>query len=129
MIITAKQLRKHGACSAQYELFVRLFGDEVIVTKELCIKHAQDFDWFWAATVLLTRGGYEDYLEAVILIHKTFEEVYIKYQEACWTARPGESIPYKTAMSPHREALNIRKAEAFYEATQLISTTTKRYEK
>ena len=111
MIITAKQLRKHGACSAQYELFVRLFGDEVIVTKELCIKHAQDFDWFWAATVLLTRGGYEDYLEAVILIHKTFEEVYIKYQEACWAA------------------LNIRKAEAFYEATQLISTTTKRYEK
>ena len=60
--ISAAQLRALGACLDQVERFHEIFGaGEVVVTRELCIHHAQEFDWTWAAMYLLTERGRADY--------------------------------------------------------------------
>ncbi len=53
MIITKTQLTNSGACKEQVELFESLFGESVAVTEQLCVRHAQDFDWTFAAVRLL----------------------------------------------------------------------------
>lgn len=60
MKITLKMLE--SACKPQRDLFAGIFGQEVELTLELCVKHASLFDWDWAAANLLTthaRAAYE----------------------------------------------------------------------
>jgi 6-phosphofructokinase len=51
--ITTAKLRERNACLDQIALFKRLFGSEVVVTVELAVKHADDFDFEWATDNLL----------------------------------------------------------------------------
>jgi hypothetical protein len=54
MQVSVRLLRCKRACTEQVEKFKELFGAQTIdVTVELCVKHAQDFDWDWAADNLL----------------------------------------------------------------------------
>ena len=64
MIITLKQLDRRGACKEQRNLFEKLFGASVEITKELCIKHASDFDWAWAARNFLGASARAEYNKA-----------------------------------------------------------------
>jgi hypothetical protein len=48
-----EMLKDRRACKPQLDLFIRLGLDGVEVTKELCVRHAQDFNWNRAARKLL----------------------------------------------------------------------------
>jgi hypothetical protein len=65
MEITYTQLRLAGACQEQRDLFRELFGDKVTLTKELCVKHAADFDWGWVVDILMTDEQSEKYYEII----------------------------------------------------------------
>lgn len=55
MKITKRMLVQHGACAGKVKLFAELFPHGVTLTKALCVKHAQMFDFDWAARNLLTK--------------------------------------------------------------------------
>lgn len=55
--ITSDILRQKRACDDQIELFIELGGDRLELTKALCLKHANKFDWLWAGRNLLTPEG------------------------------------------------------------------------
>jgi hypothetical protein len=59
--LTLKTLIAKGACKDQVDLFVAAFGDSVDVTVALCVKHAGQFKWDWAARNLLSEVGRADY--------------------------------------------------------------------
>ena len=59
--LTLTHLIDANACSKQRELFQDTFGDSVTVTEELCLKHADDFEWSWAAENLLTTPARAEY--------------------------------------------------------------------
>ena len=61
MRITLSQLKSLDACKSQVDKFSELFGESVDVTPELCVSHAQDFDWGWAARNLLTDSALAEY--------------------------------------------------------------------
>ena len=61
MKITLAQLRKLGACPDEVAIFEKLFGESVEVTEALCVKHAEKFDWDWAAKRLLTKTQLDEY--------------------------------------------------------------------
>ena len=63
MKITARLLKFKGACKEQVEKFKELFPDGVEVTESLCVIHAQDFNWDWAAYNLLPLELQEVYYE------------------------------------------------------------------
>ena len=63
MRVTAELLRAKYACGSQVVLFESLFPEGVEITQELCVKHARDFDWSWAAKNLLPEKQREDYVE------------------------------------------------------------------
>lgn len=58
MKITYTLLLYKGACREQRRLFALLFPEGVEITPELCVQHANDFDWTWAAENLLTKAAY-----------------------------------------------------------------------
>ena len=72
--ISAAQLQALGACLDQVERFHEIFGaGEVVITRELCIHHAQEFDWSWAAMYLLTKRGRADYEAKHALLDADYE--------------------------------------------------------
>jgi hypothetical protein len=50
-----------SACEEPRDLFVTLFGEQVEVTEDLCVKHADKFDWSWASKHLLTEPSVAEY--------------------------------------------------------------------
>jgi hypothetical protein len=52
--LTAEILKKAEARCEQFLLFNELFPKGAEITEELCVKHAYDFDWAWAAENLLS---------------------------------------------------------------------------
>ena len=75
MIITLKQLDRRDACTGQRDLFEKLFGASVEITKELCIKHASDFDWTWAARNFLSDPARAKYNKAYTSARAEFDKV------------------------------------------------------
>ena len=64
MRITLAQLYAANACLEQVALFESMFGEEVEVTIDLCIKHALDFDFMWAIHNLLSEKAMVDSAKA-----------------------------------------------------------------
>ena len=73
MFINKELLEKHGACKNQLDKFVELFPDGVDATRELCLAHAQTFDFTWAH-YLLSRPGRKAYDEAIAPASKAYDE-------------------------------------------------------
>ena len=61
MKITSELLKSKGACLESIALFVKLGGNKLELTEELCIEHASKFDWCWAARHLLSASAKADY--------------------------------------------------------------------
>ena len=75
MRITLSQLKSLNACKSQVDKFSELFGESVDVTPELCVSHAQDFDWGWAAKNLLTDSAWAEYKRVTA---RAFGELFCK---------------------------------------------------
>jgi hypothetical protein len=65
MKIIYSLLVRTGACVAQRDKFCELFPNGVTVTRDLCVQHAQDFHWNWAARNLLSDAAFDAYVEAL----------------------------------------------------------------
>jgi len=61
MKVTKALLKRLGACEAQREKFAELFPRGVVVTEALCVEHAQEFNWDWAANHLLSPEAQAEY--------------------------------------------------------------------
>ena len=90
MIITLKQLDKRDACMEQRDLFEKLFGAAVGITKELCIKHAPDFDWIWMARNFLSASAGVEFDKARASAraesNKAYASARAEYNKACASA-------------------------------------------
>ena len=118
MKITKRLLESKGACEEQVELFAQLFPKGVVLTKELCVEHAQRFDWDWAAEHLLEARAWEQYnktrapaWEQYIKIDVTAWEQYMKIEAPAWEQ-------YKNITDPAYEQYKKQCAIAFYEASK-----------
>lgn len=68
MRMTSEMLQELGSCSDYTSRFIRLFPitderyvDGVEVTADVCAENATEFDWGWAASVMLTEEGRQEY--------------------------------------------------------------------
>lgn len=62
--INVKRLITMGACEDQVKAMYDLIGDgDAPLTVEFAVKHAQVFDWDWAAYKILLYESLEDYLK------------------------------------------------------------------
>ena len=59
--LTLAQLRKAGACASELNRLKIIFGISVVITEELCVDHAGDCNWDWAARHLLSRPALAEY--------------------------------------------------------------------
>ena len=106
--INAARLRALGACSAQVERFVSLFGEEDMEpTLALCVEHASTFDWNWARW-LLSATAQRAYSEATAPARRAYNEAtataWRTYNEATATAERAYSEAKATARRTYNEA-------------------------
>lgn len=118
MRITKRLLQSKGACVEQVELFAKLFPKGVMVTKALCVKHAQDFSWSWAATNLFTEQQRVEYFKIESSAMKKYEKIadlawaqYKKIEDSAWA-------DYEKIKDLVLSEYKTKCALAFYEASK-----------
>ena len=83
-IITLRKLKAKRACQVQLDKFKELFGSKVEITLELCIKHAHDFNFNWAADNLLSASALAEYQRVTASAWAEYQRVtasaYAEYQ-------------------------------------------------
>ena len=107
MFISKELLEKYGACKNQLDKFVELFPDGVDATRELCLAHAQTFDFTWAQ-YLLSSQARKAYNEAIAPAWKA-------YNEATAPARKAYDETAAAASKAYNEAL----VAAWFDASQM----------
>ena len=129
MFISKELLEKHGACKNQLDKFVELFPDGVDATRELCLAHAQTFDFTWAQ-YLLPRPAWKAYAGSTASARKAYYEAtaaaWKAYDEAtapAWKAYDEAAAParkaYDEAAASARKAYDEAAASAWYDASQM----------
>ncbi len=136
MKLTLKQLKDQRACADQAHLFKKLFGAEVSVTKARCLKHAQQFNFGWAANRLLpasaraeylkaTASAWAEYLKATASASAAYNKaIALAYNETAWAAYNKAKTPvlayneYSKATAPARAEYHKAKALAFWQASK-----------
>src|SRR3990167_9180078 len=116
MKITHGMLKEQGACASQIRLFNKTFPNGSPANKEealtLALKHADEFDWDWAADNLLTVPALKAYDEAILPALKAYEEAIAPV----WRAPVWEAFKaYEKAIAPALKAYNEAIATAFVE--------------
>jgi len=104
-------LTEKKACANQVRRFKKLFPKGVKVTKAVCLKHAQDFGWDWAAWNLLSAPAWEAYLKA----RAPALEAYLKATAQAWETYKNAEV-YEKATAPAWEAYKKATAQAFADA-------------
>jgi len=94
-IITLAQLKAAGACADALQRFAAAFGESTPVTPSLACKHADQFDWDWAADNLLSAAAQVEYDQAV-------KRAQVEYETAAAPAR----VKYAAAAAPALALLN-----------------------
>jgi hypothetical protein len=122
MKITIQLLESKGACSEQLSKFKKLFPDGVTPTRELCLAHAEDFDWGWAASKLLSKEGSEVFYKSTASVNKAYYEAEATARKAYYEAEAPARKAYKEATAPAEKAyyeavVTARKANYEAEAT------------
>ena len=82
MKITKALLISKHACRGQVDLFAELFPEGVVITESICLAHATEFDWDWAARKLLRPPAREACDEAMAPARKARDEAYALAREA-----------------------------------------------
>ena len=130
MFISKELLEKHAACKNQLDKFVELFPDGVDATRELCLAHAQTFDFTWAHYLLprpaceaydeaaLAAAASKAYNEAIAPARKAFDEAIAPAHKAYNEATAPASKAYNEAIAAARRACNEALAAAWFDASQ-----------
>ena len=74
MKITKALLISKHACRGQVDLFAELFPEGVVITESICLAHATEFDWDWAAKKLLRPPARKACDEAMAPARKACDE-------------------------------------------------------
>lgn len=120
MKITLKMLE--GACEPQRDLFSELFGEEVELTLELCIEHAAEFDWYWAAQNLLSPKSTAEYDNAISTARAAYKKASAAYNKALAAA-------YDNAFDSASEAFSKALAPACADYKKAIDSARAYYDK
>ena len=86
MLLTYEMLRAKGACDQQADKFRALFPAGVVLTEALCVAHASDFDFGWAATNLLSATAREAYEQACATAREVYKQARATAFFAGWQA-------------------------------------------
>jgi hypothetical protein len=98
-MITYDTLRTAGACQEQRELFRQLFPKGTEVTEELCVRHAQDFDWEWAAENLLDYAAWKAYRAAETSAWRVYTDTMASAWEVYDDTRASAETAYTDTMA------------------------------
>ena len=125
--VSIRKLKLLGACTQQVELFHQLFGDRCTVSVDLCVAHAAQFDWSWAAQKLLSATACRAYPEAYATACRVCDEALATagkaYGEAIALARKARD----EAIAPARKAYDEAIATAYKAYDEAYATAGKAY--
>ena len=105
-ITKALLIRKH-ACRGQVDLFAELFPEGVVITESICLAHATEFDWDWAARKLLRPPARKACVEAMAPARKARDEAYALARKARDEAYALAREAYALAWKPYKDACVI----------------------
>ena len=127
MKITLSMLEK--ACEPQRALFAELFGQEVELTLELCIEHADQFNWYWAAGNLLPQKACAAFEKAYYSARAAFDKAIAPAQAAYNKARESAIAEYDKAIATASAGLDKALATALAAYSKALDSARAAYSK
>lgn len=79
-VLTRRTVSDGNPCENYYKRFTERFPISVEVTVDLAVAQAADWDWYWAAGMLLTSKGHNEFIESV----DALEEAYAETMQPYW---------------------------------------------
>ena len=120
--INARMLKRHGACTPQYKLFLKYYGStrSVEVTEEEDMKHAHDSDWNQSAIKFLNNNQYRLYNEAMKEPRKLHHDAMEEARKVCEEAIAEPCKLYNDAMEEPRKVCEeaMEEPQKVYEEAQ-----------
>lgn len=95
------------------DLFGSLFPDGFVVTKENCVRYAQDFNWEWAAEHLFDRHYLSLYEAALRPESAIFEDIFEDARRK--KVRSNDQVAFDNTMHKARSNYLIASARKFAE--------------
>lgn len=122
MKITSEMLMMLGACDEQTDRFTEAFPFGVPeVTEELCVRHADDFEWCWAVGELLGDGSRDFWYDETGHTDQSWREArrphYQRYVDA---TRHVQCYDLEGRRIPGSRELIEAERKRYHEATRLI---------
>ena len=107
-VIDLRMLRELNACGEQVQRFYELFGDSVVVTKELCVEHAYDFDFTWFGSKVFQHDNFANYLADAVKVRGRMSDEMQSFYES------KDQSEHSNAWDNYKEGIAI----AFWEAME-----------
>lgn len=117
MKVTAKMLKKKGACKGQIKVFKEEWPDGVEVTLDNCLRAEElRLDIYWFASTFLTGKCLETYLKAKAPALEAYLKAIITAREAYEKVKTPAEEAYKEKIDTAEEAYKKAIAPALAEA-------------
>jgi hypothetical protein len=121
-------LQAKNVCTEQADKFRALFPHGVVLTEALCIAHASDFNFTWAAANLLSTAAQEAYEKACAPARETYNKTLAVAKKACEKACAAAWEAYDKAPAPSWEACDKACTTAWETYDKACATAWKTYQ-
>lgn len=114
--LKVSEIRRGEPCYTYSQRLRERFETEINVTVELAVSQADDWDWYWAASRLLTQAGYEKFTSAVDKVYERNDAQLEPLRVASREAHNQARNEYHRVLEEHPKEGNYWITDAAYRA-------------
>lgn len=122
--LKVSEILRGDPCYTYSQRLRERFTGEIEVTVELAVSQADDWDWYWAASRLLTQAGHEKFKSAVDKGHETQKEYLQLLRDASRDAHRKAQIEYNRVLETSRGENYWVSDDAYRAADKVYSELT-----
>lgn len=122
--LKVSEILRGDPCYTYSQRLRERFETEINVTVELAVSQADDWDWYWAASRLLTQAGYEKFSAAVEEGYEAQDEELQFLRDASRSAHSRARDEYNRVLADSRDGNGWVFDDAYHAANKAYSELT-----
>lgn len=120
--LKVSEIRRGEPCYLYSQRLSERFDAEINVTVELAVSQAEDWDWYWAASRLLTAAGYREFQKAVDKANEEQDQELQPLRELSRSTHNRAREEYNRVLNDSEKENNYWFTDAAYSAANKVYT-------
>lgn len=118
--LLVSEVLRGDPCYTYSQRLSERFSGEIEVTVELAVSQADDWDWYWAASRLLTEAGYDKFSSAVGKANEEQDQELKPLRDLRRSAHDQARTEYNRVLEEHPKEDNYWITDAAYRAANKV---------